>query len=167
MEGKQRDQMPKPSVYVETTVISYLTAQPSRDIITAAHQQITQDWWEHALPNLEPYLSPYVTAEITRGDPEAAKTRLAAVASFAVLDITAPELDDLASQYLAATQIPGRARADALHLATAAWHGMEYLVSWNCTHIVSGRVRKVITTINDGVGIRTPTICTPEELMDV
>jgi hypothetical protein len=158
--------MTRPTVYVETTVISYRVAAPSRDLIVAAHQQLTRTWWEQALPALEPYVSPFVLDEISRGDSTAARDRLDAVATFSVLGAP-PEVEDLARRYFDAIAIPAKARIDSFHLATAAWHGMDYLVSWNCTHIASARVRRIVAGINDVLDIRTPVICTPEELMEV
>jgi predicted nucleic acid-binding protein len=158
--------MAGPSVYIETTVIGYRTALPSRDLIVAAHHELTREWWERALPKLEPFVSPFVIDEVSRGDPGAAKERLEAIASFSVLGVPV-EVEELAQQYFTAIDIPERARIDSLHLAIAAWHGMDYLVSWNCTHIASARVRRIMGAINDGLDIRTPIICTPEELMEV
>ena len=156
----------KPTVYIETTVISYLTAKPSRDLIIAAHQQITHDWWDLALPHFDVFVSPIVLEEISRGDAQAAKPRLETVSSFPVLEVLS-EIRNLAESYFAAIEIPEKARADSYHLALAAWHGMDFMVSWNCTHIVSGRVKKIIEKINYEYGIRTPIVCTPEELMEV
>lgn len=156
----------KPAVYIETTVISYLTAKPSRDLIIAAHQQITREWWDMALPHFEAFISPIVLEEISKGDEQAAKSRLDRVSSFPLLEVL-PEVRNLAESYFSAIEIPEKARADSYHLAIAAWHGMDFLVSWNCTHIVSGRVKKIIEEVNFTYGIRTPIICTPEELMEV
>ncbi len=155
----------KPTLYVETTVISYRIARPSRDLIIAAHQQITHDWWEKALPQLEAFISPIVIEEISRGDAQAAKLRLDSVTSFPLLEVLS-ETRDLADAYFAAIEIPEKARADSYHLALAAYHGIDFLVSWNCTHIVSGRVKRIIEEINAANGIRTPIICTPLELME-
>jgi predicted nucleic acid-binding protein len=155
----------KPTVYVETTVISYLVAKPSRDLITAAHQQITYAWWETALPLFDAFISPMVMEEITRGDTEAVRLRLESVSSFPLLEVL-PEVRSLAEAYFSAVEIPEKARADSYHLALAAWHGMDYLVSWNCTHIVSGRVKRIVEEVNSTYGIRSPIICTPEELME-
>jgi len=155
----------KPTVYIETTVISYRTAKPSRDLIIAAHQQITHDWWETALPQFDPFISPIVLEEISRGDAGAAKLRLDSVSSLQLLEVL-PEVRDLADSYFSAIDIPEKARADSYHLAVAAWHGMDFLVSWNCTHIVSGRIKRIIEEINSANGIRTPIVCTPEELME-
>jgi predicted nucleic acid-binding protein len=156
----------KPTVYIETSVISYLTARPSRDLVVAAHQQITSEWWELALPKLEGFISALVLEEIARGDPQAAQLRLQRSASFPVLEVV-PEVHELAEAYFAEINIPEKARADAYHLALAAWHGLDYLVSWNSTHIVSGRVRMILEEVNIRFDIRTPLICTPEELMEI
>ncbi len=156
----------KPTVYIETTVISYLTARPSRDLIIAAHQQVTLEWWDMALPHFDVFISPIVLEEISRGDTQAAKLRLERVSSFPLLEVL-PEVRNLAESYFSAIDIPEKAKADSYHLALAAWHGMDFMISWNCTHIVSGRVKKIIEEIDYSYGIRTPIVCTPEELMEV
>lgn len=140
--------------------------RPSRDLIIAAHQQITHEWWEKTLPKCEAFVSPIVIDEISRGDNVAVQHRLDKVVSFSILEVVS-EVRKLADEYFNAVQIPEKARADAYHLALAAWHGLDFLVSWNCTHIVSGRVKMIIEEINAEYGIRTPVICTPEELMEV
>ena len=156
----------KPTVYIETSVISYRTARPSRDLLVAAHQQVTHEWWEHALPQCDPFISPVVLEEIAHGDPDAAQRRQQSIAAFPVLEVV-PEVHTLAAAYFAAIPLPDKSQADAYHLALAAWHGVDYLVSWNCTHIVSGRVRMIVEEVNAEFGIRTPIICTPEELMEM
>jgi predicted nucleic acid-binding protein len=158
--------MPGPSVYIETTVVSYVTARPSRDIIVAAHQQVTIEWWENTLPLCEPFVSPVVIEEAARGDKDAAKLRLERIADFPALEVT-NEVRELADSYFAQTHIPEKARADAYHLALATYHGMDFLLSWNFAHILAGPIRVMIQDINTSRGIRTPTICTPEELMEV
>ncbi|MEK6652529.1 MAG: type II toxin-antitoxin system VapC family toxin [Nitrospirota bacterium] len=156
----------KPTVYIETSVISYLTAKPSRDLIIAAHQQITIDWWETSLTKFDAFVSPVILEEVSRGDSEASRLRLEKISSFPVLEIN-PDVFNLAELYFSRLDIPDKARADAYHIALASWHGLDYLVSWNCTHIANGRVRMIIEEINSSQGIRTPVICTPEELMEV
>ncbi|MGA1874213.1 MAG: type II toxin-antitoxin system VapC family toxin [bacterium] len=153
------------SLYTETSVISYLTARPSRDLIVAAHQQITYDWWEKILPKYEAFISPIVLEEISKGDLQAAQLRLERKAAFPVLEVL-PEIHDLADRYFSEIKIPEKARADTYHLALATWHGIDFLVTWNCIHIANGNIRKVLEEINSGYGIRTPVICTPEELME-
>jgi predicted nucleic acid-binding protein len=121
----------KLTVYIETSVISYLTAKPSRDLIVAAHQQITNDWWENALPNYDAFISPIVLEEVSRGDADAVQSRLEKVANFPVLEVL-PEVRNLADAYFSALDIPEKARADAYHLAIVSWHGIDFVVSWNC-----------------------------------
>lgn len=157
--------MGKPTVYIETTVVSYLTARPSRDLIIAAHQQVTAEWWEKSLPLCEPYVSPVVIEEIKRGDAEAAKLRIEKIASFPILEVT-NDVRELADLYFARLQIPEKARGDAYHLALATYHGMDFLISWNFTHILSATIKVLVQDINAFRGIRTPIICTPEELME-
>lgn len=158
--------MPRPTVYIETTVVSYVTARSSRDLIMAAHQQVSIEWWENTLPCCEPFVSPVVIEEVSRGDKEAARLRLERIASFPVLEVT-NEVRELADLYFVQIQIPEKARGDAYHLALATYHGMDFLVSWNFAHILATPIRTMIQDINTSQGIRTPTICTPEELMEV
>jgi len=158
--------MPKQTVYIETTVLSYLTSRPSRDLLVAAHQQVTVDWWENWLPSFEPFISPLVIDEVSRGDEAAARLRLEKIARFAVLEIT-DGVRRLADLYFESIQIPEKARGDAYHLALAAFHGMDFLVTWNFGHIPNPRVRTIVQAINTVQGISTPIICTPEELMEV
>ena len=153
------------TVYIESSVISYYTARRSRDLIAAAHQEITLDWWENALPLFEPFVSQIVFDEIVRGDKEAAQLRLVSVQEFQVLEMM-PEVVELADRYYRALEIPDKARNDSFHMALAVYHGMDYLATWNCTHIAAGRVRGIVETINDRQGYQTPIICTPEELME-
>lgn len=155
----------KPTVYIETTVISYLTAKPSRDLLIAAHQHVTHEWWDVARPHFNAYISPIVLEEISRGDSDAVTLRLARVSLFPLLEVL-PEVRDLAESYFSVIILPEKARADSYHLALATWNGMDFMISWNCTHIVSGRVKKIIEEINTAYGIRTPIVCTPEELME-
>ena len=156
----------KPSVYIETTVISYLTARPSRDLIIAAHQQITVEWWTVARPQVGCFISPFVIDEASRGDAVYARKRLDEIVDFDVLQVN-EGIEDLARQYFAALQIPEKAKIDAFHLAVAVWHKMDYVLSWNCKHMASGRVQKTLQEINAKSGSHTPIICTPEELMEV
>ena len=136
------------------------------DLIAAAHQQVTMEWWENVLPKLEPFISPLVIEEASRGDESASKLRLDKIAEFSVLEITS-EVRELAELYFEKILIPDKARGDAFHLAVATFQGMDFLVSWNFSHILSARIRSIIQEINALRGILTPIICTPEELMEV
>jgi predicted nucleic acid-binding protein len=154
----------KESIYLETTVVSYYTSKPSRDIIVLAHQEITRHWWDKALNRYDAFISEIVVEEARAGDPEAAKKRLGILTKFIHLDLN-PMVEKMAQVYVAKLKIPPRALRDAIHLAVASVHGVDYLVTWNCSHIANGEVIKKLMQINLIHGIKTPVICTPEELM--
>ena len=132
----------------------------------AAHQQVTRDWWAEVLPKCEPYISPIVVSEIQHGDPGASQLRVEAVRGMRILEIT-EEVVDLAAEYFARVGMPQGSRADSYHLALAAWHGMDFLVTWNCKHIAAARVRRIVEQVNAERDIRTPEICTPEQFMEI
>jgi len=152
----------KPRVYLETTIPSYLTAWLSRDLIRAAHQQITREWWQRR-EQYELYASQLVLRECQAGDPEAAKERIAVLAGLPLLEQT-DAVEALAQQLLRGVPLPAPAASDALHIASAAAHGMDYLLTWNCTHIANAILRGQIEAVCRDAGFEPPTICTPEEL---
>lgn len=156
----------RPTIYIETTIISYLTARPSRDLIAAGHQQITAEWWELVRPKVDCFVSPFVIEEASRGDSAMVARRLEAIASFPVLRQN-DTVDELARRYFEKMSIPERARIDAFHLAMASAYEMDYLLSWNCRHIASAQVQKMTQRMNDELEIQTPIMCTPEALMEV
>jgi hypothetical protein len=156
----------KPKVYIETSIISYYAGNPSRDLIILAHQHLTTMWWEKALPNVEPYISEFVRAEIIKGDQTASKKRLEASKLFPVLG-TSPELESLAEDYFIKLKIPEAAKLDAYHIACATIFQLDYLLTWNCTHIANATLKRQIEKINESFGFETPVICTPEELLEV
>ena len=151
-------------IYLETTVISYLTSRPSRDLIVAAHQQITRDWWEDLSGEFALFASQAVLREAASGDPQAADRRLAALDALVILDIT-KNAEALAGKLLNTGLIPQRATEDALHIALATVHGMDYLLIWNCKHIANARIRDELESLVLAEGYRASVICTPEELM--
>ena len=154
----------KPKVYLETTVISYLTGFPSRDLIVAAHQQITREWWQ-GRKRFDLYVSQIVVQEAGGGDPQAASSRLKTLERVSILKLT-PESRDLAKKLLTQGPIPQNAALDALHIAIAVVNGMDFLVTWNCTHIANAAMRIMIETVCRSLGYEPPVICTPEELME-
>ena len=154
----------KESIYLETTVVSYYTSKPSRDIIVLAHQEITWEWWDNALKRYDAFISEIVVEEALAGDPEAAKKRLAILKKFPHLDLSAT-VEKMAQIYVEKMKMPPRALRDAVHLAIASVHEVDYLVTWNCAHIANGEVIKKLMQINMSYGIKTPVICTPEELI--
>lgn len=157
--------MIRPSVYIETTIVSYLTARPSRDVVLHAHQQLTLEWWQTRRAGFELFVSPVVRIEAGRGDPEVAQRRLDMLEGIPLLEVT-PEAVQLAEALVRSGPLPPRAEVDALHIATAAVHGIEYLLTWNCTHIANARMRGQIEALCRAAGYEPPILCTPEELSD-
>jgi predicted nucleic acid-binding protein len=154
----------KSRLYLETTIPSYLTSWPSRDLIIAGHQQITREWWENQRHIFQLYISQLVVDEVSAGDPVAARARLKVVQDLPLLDIT-PEVAELASSILASGKIPRKAATDAAHIAIAAVHGMDFLVTWNCVHIANAAIANALAFICREHACECPVICTPEELM--
>jgi predicted nucleic acid-binding protein len=153
----------KQSLYLETTIPSYLTSRPSRDLVIAGHQQITKEWWEKRRGAFEIYISQLVIDEASAGDRDAARERVRIVRDFALLDIT-PEVGHLASAMLASRILPRKAATDAAHIAIAAVHGIDFLLTWNCVHIANAAIAKDMAKISRQYGWECPVICTPEEL---
>jgi len=153
----------KPKLYLETSIVSYLTARPSHDLIRAAHQQVTRDWWV-TRSSFDLYISQFVLDEAKAGDPEAAELRLSVLREPFLLDPT-PETGNLARKILGQGGMPNKAYVDAIHVAMAAVHGLDYLLTWNCTHIANATMRGKIEAICRAAGFEPPVICTPVELV--
>jgi len=155
----------QPSVYLETSIIGYLTSRPSRDLITAANQQMTREWWDDHRQGFEVFVSQFVLDECGAGDTEAAQERMAVLSGVVELDAT-DDVQRLAEALLERVPLPDKAGVDALHIAVATVHGIEYLLTWNCTHIANAAMRPRIEAICRSLGYEPPTICTPQELME-
>jgi predicted nucleic acid-binding protein len=153
----------KPTVYIETTIVSYLTAWPSRDVHRLSHQIRTQDWWAKDRSAFELYTSQYTIDEVVRGDPVAAQERLRALQDLPLLAV-GPAVDRLAEAVAAGLQIPRRARTDAFHLAVAAVHGVSFLLTWNCRHLANPALRDTIEETCNRHGFVAPQVATPEQL---
>ena len=154
----------KPKVYIETTIVSYLAARPSGDLVTAAHQKITHDWWEMRSSGFDLYTSELVLGEAGAGNPEAARKRLALLEPLPLLKPT-PEAEALARAFVERGPIPEEEPEDAGHIAMATVHGMDYLLTWNCRHIANAEMQLPLYEICLSEGFELPHICTPEELM--
>jgi len=153
------------SVYLETSVISYLTARPSRDIVIAGHQQTTRDWWQTRRTAFDVYVSELVLKEARGGDPQAAADRLAIIETIELVEVSSEALT-LANRLVTDAAIPQKAIADALHVATAVTSGIDFLLTWNCKHIANAIMRSRIERICRASGYEPSVICTPEELME-
>lgn len=157
--------MDKPTLYLETSVISYLAARPSRDPITARNQQITREWWDARRKSYELCTSDIVLAEVGAGDPLLASWRLSLLQDVPVLSANDRKAVELATELLRSVPLPGKAHADALHIAVAAVNGMDYLLTWNCKHIANPRLTARIERVIRATGLRRPVLCTPAKLI--
>ena len=120
-----------PKIYLETTIISYLAARPSRDLITAAHQQVTRDWWQNRRRDFDLFSSQLVIQESSAGDAAVAKTRLQLLSDISLVQVNV-DCVSLSRALVEKGPIPEKAAVDALHIAIATVHGMDYLLTWNC-----------------------------------
>ena len=154
----------KPTVYIETSVVSYLTSRPSRDLVLAAHQQLTREWWEKR-SRFDLFISELVLREMSLGDLDAAARRLEAVQGIAVVALS-DEATNLARTFVERGPIPEKALADALHISLSVLSGIDYLLTWNCSHIANAMIRSKIEEVCREAGYDPPVICTPEELME-
>jgi predicted nucleic acid-binding protein len=136
----------KPRVYLETSVISYLTSRPSRDLIVAANQQITQEWWQLRRQDFDLFISQLVVQEASAGDEHAAQQRLQAVADIPLL-IFSEETVAFAEKLIKEGPMPRKAAEDALHIAVATLNGMDYLLTWNFKHIANATMRYKIERV--------------------
>ncbi len=154
----------KSKVYIETSVVSYLTARMSRDLIVAGHQQITQEWWDTRKEDFDLYVSQLVVHEAGGGDPDAAQRRLSVLEDIQSLEMN-QQVIELANIFVRERVLPATSAEDAIHIAVAMVHEMDYLLTWNCKHIANAEIRKAINEACRNAGHMVPTICTPEELL--
>jgi hypothetical protein len=152
------------TVYLETSIFGYLTGRRSRDLLASARQQITELWWHEHRDRFELFVSPVVETEASKGDPDAADRRLSAMMGIPQLAVNA-EVERLAEQLVRDGAVPEVATEDAVHVAVAAVHRIDYLLTWNCRHIDNAEAKPAIRAICVALGYPCPEICTPEELM--
>ena len=152
------------TVYVETSVVSYLTARPSNDLLVAAWQKITVDWRDVQRNRFDLYTSGITIDEAGRGNSDAASRRLETLSDISILPVT-EAVAELSRAFLDKKAIPARALNDSLHIAVSAVHGIDYLLTWNFRHIDNAEIKPVIRRICIMYGHTSPEICTPQELM--
>jgi predicted nucleic acid-binding protein len=155
----------KPRVYVETTVLGYLTTWPSGDLVVAGRQKITRDWWRYAQGVFELVISELVFREAATGDPQAIRDRLEAVKGLPVLAVSR-QAEKLAANLISRRAVPPTEPEDALHIAVAVVSGIEFLATWNFKHIANAAMRWKINDVCYAGGYDPCTICTPEELLE-
>jgi predicted nucleic acid-binding protein len=154
----------KETVYIETSVVSYFTSKPCRDLVIAGRQEITREKWPKILEFFEVYISALVLQEAEQGDPEAVQKRLNVMTSLPVLSITG-EVEKLASILISEGPIPAKNPEDALHIAIATVNGIDYLLTWNFAHINNAQMKSKVISIVEKHGYQCPIICSPEELL--
>ena len=153
------------TVYLETSILSYLAAYPSRDLVVAAHQQTTHEWWRTARARFDLFISEAVDRELRAGDPDAARRRLALTADLPIL-AASDDVRALIHVYDQRLGLRGRARADLPHFAYAVSYELDYLVTWNCAHIANGEIMRRLRDLNSELDRFSPLIVTPEELLE-
>ena len=153
----------KSSVYIESSVVSYLTARRSRDVVSVGRQTITHEWWTKRKDSYELFISPLVIEEISGGSSEAAERRLAVVQGLQSLSVTS-EAELVATNLLSSKAIPENSARDALHIAIAATQGIDYLLTWNFKYINNATTRAIIIKSVTDSGYLCPILCSPEEL---
>jgi len=152
------------TVYIETSILGYLTARPSRDIVVAANIEVTKEWWDTRRGDFQLYSSQAVVKETSQGDVVIASQRLEILAHLSLLDLNQAVLD-LAEQFLERSNLPAKADIDAVHIAAATVHGMDYLLTWNCKHIANAQIQGKLAEISLDFGYELPILCTPYELL--
>ncbi len=154
------------SVYIETSVVSYLVARPSREPVTAWRQQLTHEWWLERRGLFACVISQEVIAEALAGDSSMAAKRMEALRNLPLI-AGGSERAKLAADLLEHGIFPANARADASHLAVATCAAVDYLLTWNCRHLANAQVLRRLENFLAGRGLRLPRVCTPEELMGI
>jgi predicted nucleic acid-binding protein len=153
----------KMAVYVESSVISYLAARPSNDLVKSARQAVTIDWWENQRASFDVFVSALVEEEISRGNPDAALKRqefTSQLPNFAISDTAC----EIAEQLVKSKTIPRNSPEDALHIGIAAAEGAHYLLTWNFKHINNAETKLIISKLIEEMGYIPPVLCSPEEL---
>jgi hypothetical protein len=152
------------SVYIETTIPSYLTAWRSPELVMAARQEITREWWDNRRAKFDLFISQLVIDEASAGDSDAIARRLAILQNIPLIE-PQDETDEVVEALIRALSLPDRAADDAVHIALAVVNGIDYLLTWNCTHLANATNRPIIDSVCDSLGYEAPLICTPEELL--
>ena len=151
-------------VYIETTIVSYLVARPSTDLVLSAHQEVTREWWDKIRSQYRCVSSQEVMREASLGDSGLSKMRLDALAETVVLPIST-EAEQMADLFLSTHALPATMRSDAVHLAIATVVRADYLLTWNCRHLANATILRRLEGTARKFGWKLPTVCTPMELM--
>lgn len=154
-----------PTLYIETSIVSYLRQRPSSQVIAAARQLLTHQWWDMERNNYELVTSQYVLDEASAGDPVLASERLQSLNGIPLLPLD-PQIGVIADEIVSRAILPPQASIDALHIAVVAHHWIQYLLTWNCKHIANAKILPRIHDVLTDLGYPIPIICTPEEMVN-
>jgi predicted nucleic acid-binding protein len=152
------------SVYIETSILGYLTARSTQNLILAANIEVTKEWWQTRRNSFSVFISQVVVDEVARGDSEIALKRLEILEGIPQVELNL-SVRSLAAQFLSRSNLPPKASDDAVHIAAATVHGLDYLLTWNCKHIANAQIQKKLAQISLDFGYQLPVICTPYELL--
>lgn len=152
-------------IYIESTIPSYVVARPARDLLQAARQQLTRDWWDLKREQHELFTSQVVLDEIAFGEEEMAERRLETLHGVPLLQAS-DEAQDLARKILASGILPDTADRDATHIALASTYEIDILLTWNCRHIANAAIQQRLRNVVETAGFTLPVLCTPEELLE-
>ena len=152
------------TVYIETSIVSYLRQKPSSQVVMAARQLLTHQWWNDERTKYQLVASQFVIDEASAGDPSLAAERLQILDDIPLLPLDSG-IVDIADEIMGRAILPEKARTDALHIAVVAHHRIQYLLTWNCRHIANARILPRIHRLLNDLSIPIPVICTPEELV--
>lgn len=153
------------TIYIETSIVGYLRQRPSSQVVMAARQLLTHQWWNDERVKYQLVASQFVIDEASDGDPVLAAERLAALNGVPLLPLDSG-IADIADEIMSQAILPAKARTDALHIAAVAYHRVQYLLTGNCRHIANGRILPRIHALLSNMGIPIPIICTPEEMVN-
>jgi hypothetical protein len=152
-------------IYIESTIPSYVVARPARDLLQAARQQLTRDWWEWKRSEHELFTSQIVLDEISSGERAMSEERLRLVSDVVLLDLT-EDARALTKTVIISGLLPAHADRDAAHIALATVHRMDMLLTWNCRHIANAAIGARLRKLAESAGFELPVICTPEEMLE-
>ncbi len=152
------------TVYIETSILGYLTARSTKNLVLAANIEVTKDWWQLRRSTFNLYISQVVLDEVAQGDAEIAAQRLEVLQDVPLLEVT-ETVENLAAQFILRSNLPPKASDDAIHIALATVNRLDYLLTWNCKHIANAQIQKKLREICSSFGHTLPIICTPYELM--
>jgi hypothetical protein len=153
------------TVYIETTIVSYLVADKNADAAATMRQEFTRLWWEHRRPWFACFISEEVIDEAGAGDPEQVRRRLEALRGMERLPIN-DAVGELAAAFLETGAMPRKAARDAVHLAVAACSGIDFLMTWNYRHLANAQILRRLSLEAEKAGWHLPYVCSPQQLME-